>query len=599
MIDRKDVDIKETWDLSLIFKTEEDYEKELNTTISNIDNFVSNYESKLNNNEIIIKALNDYEIILESFDKLGSYAYFDYSVDVFNEQAAKRMSYLDNMMAKYYSKLSFFESEIKDNDEKLLFELSNDIKYGPYINKLIEEKKHSLSKESEKVLAQLSNTLSLPYSVYNEAKLKDTTFDDFIVDEKVVSMDYNKFETTLEGINDTNLRRKSFEVFSDSIKKFNNTIAAVYKGEVERDKSIAEIRGYNSVFDYLLSKQDVSVELYDRQIDVIMSELAPHMRKYAKILEKIHNLDKIHYCDLKIDVDPTYAPSVSFDEAKDYIIDGISIFGEEYQSVIRKAFEERWIDYAQNKGKSTGAFCGSPYGSNSFILSSFNNTMSEVLTLAHELGHAGQGYYTNKTQNILNANPSLYIIEAPSTTNELIVANYLLQNAKDDKRMRRWVLSQMIARTYYHNFVTHFMEAAYQREVYRLIDSNEHIDANKLNEIFESKLKEFWGDSIVIDDGAKYTWMRQPHYYSGLYSYTYSAGLTVGTMVSLKIRELGESFASKWIDVLRCGGYKKPVDLCKMVDVDITSDKPLKDTIAYIGSIIDEIEEISKELGEI
>ena len=341
--------------------------------------------------------------------------------------------------------------------------------------------------------------------------------------------------------------------------------------------------------------------LYDRQIDVIMNELAPHMRRYAKLLKRIHKLDTMKYSDLKMEVDPDYSPKVTYEQAKEYILDGLSILGEDYQEILVDAFENRWIDYANNEEKSTGAFCSSPYGTNSFILMTFNNSMSDVMTLAHELGHAGHFQLAHENQNILNSDSSMYFVEAPSTCNELILENYLLDKAeeKNDLRMKRWILSQMISKTYYHNFVTHLLEAHYQREVYEIVDKGGHVYADTLNSLYKSTLEKFWGDAVELEEGCELTWMRQPHYYMGLYPYTYSAGLTIGTQVAKKIRENGKEEAEDWKKVLKMGGTKIPQELANVAGVDVSTDKPLKDTIAYIGSIIDEIEEISKVLGEI
>ena len=355
------------------------------------------------------------------------------------------------------------------------------------------------------------------------------------------------------------------------------------------------------MIDYLLSGQKVSRDLYNRQIDLIMEELAPHLRKYANIIKSIYKLDKMTYADLKVEIDPSYSNKISFDEAQKYVLDGLNILGEDYLEIMKEAFNNRWIDYANNEGKSTGAFCASPYGTPSYICMTFNGIMSDVMTLAHELGHAGHFQLTHENQSVLNSEPSMYFVEAPSTTNELLVENYLLEVAekKNDKRMKRWVLSQMISKTYYHNFVTHLLEAHYQREVYKIIDEGGQVNAKILSKLFKETLEKFWGDSVELTKGAELTWMRQPHYYMGLYPYTYSAGLTIGTQVSRMIKQNGEETASKWIEVLKMGGTKSPEELAKAAGVDVSTDNPLKETIAYIGSLIDEIEEISKEMGEI
>jgi len=201
----------------------------------------------------------------------------------------------------------------------------------------------------------------------------------------------------------------------------------------------------------------------------------------------------------------------------------------------------------------------------------------------------------NEKQNIFDVDVSTYFVEAPSTMNELILGNYLLQS-NPDKRFQRWVLSCLINHTYYHNFVTHLLQAAYQRQVYQIIDEGGAVSASILNKIKKEVLQKFWGEDVVIHDGAELTWMRQPHYFMGLYSYTYSAGLTIATQVSKRMQKEGANAAKDWIEVLRAGSTKTPVELAKMAGVDITTDEPLLNTIESIGSMIDQIIALTEDL---
>ena len=198
-------------------------------------------------------------------------------------------------------------------------------------------------------------------------------------------------------------------------------------------------------------------------------------------------------------------------------------------------------------------------------------------------------------QNALSADMSMYFVESPSTANEITMERYLLKNAKDD-RERLWVLSTMIGKTYYHNFVTHYLEAAFQREVYRRVEKGESLTADDFNTIFKEKLEEFWGDSVKLNEGAELTWMRQPHYYMGLYSFTYQAGLTIGTAISEKIVHGTEEDRKTWLEVLKLGGSTGPIDLAKAAGVDMTTTKPIEEAIAFIGEIVDEIDELLKKL---
>lgn len=594
---RKDVDINETWDLSSLFKDDKDYSESLARLVKSVKEFKNRYEGKIEGSKDINKALDAYRPILELFGQLGSYASLSVEVDLTNMANKERLMSFAKVQAELMADLSFLESEILQLDMAIIEEaLEESEENRVYLEELKRQKPHQLSKEEEKILSSLSAILDKPYELYGDIKFGDTKFEKFQVAGKEYEMNYNTFEGVYESYSDVDVRRKAFEVFSKGIRDHQVATAANYNTHIQTEKILSSLRGYDSVFDYLLARQNISRDLYDRQIDVIMEELAPHMRKYAKLLQEIHGLDKMTYADLKIDVDPEYEPEVSFDMAKNYVLDGLSVLGDEYNQILQDAFNNRWIDYARNQGKRTGAFCSSPYGVNSFVLMFFNGGMDQVMTLAHELGHAGHFQLAGKNQNIYNTRTSMYFVEAPSTTNEIILENYLLAKADDD-RMKRWVLTQMVAKTYYHNFVTHFLEAAFQREVYRLADKGQDVHHEILNDIYRKVLKDFWGDAVEITDGAELTWMRQPHYYMGLYPYTYSAGLTIGTQMANKIISQGDEVAKNWVEVLKLGGSLDSYNLALKAGVDISTDQPLKDTIAYIGSLIDEIEEITKKIG--
>jgi oligoendopeptidase F len=594
--ERKDVDMSLTWDLSALFKTEEEYHEAVKEAEALTLEIEGEYKGRLNSAAVMNECLDKMKTVLQKIRLVSSYAHLALSVDQTNSESQGRTMKLTNIVSNLESKLSFVKSEILQADEKIISEASELSEANShYLKEVIKFKKHALHPEVERVLAALSGTLNTPYTIYNRAKLADMDFKNFTVDGIQYPLSFVLFENEWEFETDTEIRRRAFEAFSGKIKEYQHTIAAAYQAQVQKEKTLSDLRGFGSVIDSLLYPQDVDRELYDRQIDLIMEKLAPHMRRYAGLLQKIHGLEEMTFADLKLAVDPNYEPEISVEESHKYIQEALSVLGEDYSEMINRSYDERWIDYVQNKGKSTGAFCSSPYGSHPFILISWTQRMREVFVLAHELGHAGHFYLAQQNQNIFDTRPSLYFIEAPSTMNEMLMANYLMET-NDDLRFRRWVLSSMVSRTYYHNFVTHLLEAAYQREVYKIIDAGGSLQAPKLSALKKEVLSKFWGDSVKITEGAELTWMRQPHYFMGLYPYTYSAGLTIATEVSKRIKTEGRPAIDDWRTVLMAGGTKTPVELAKMAGVDITTEKPLLDTIEYIGSLIDEIIKLTGEL---
>ncbi|MDO4711765.1 MAG: oligoendopeptidase F [Peptostreptococcaceae bacterium] len=584
------------WDLTRIYKNDHEFEAAIKKLETDSNALVNKYKGKISEADLILALLKDHSELQILSDHLGVYSYLALSVDMTDESAQKRVDRIDMLLAEFATKTKFVDSELMALPESMIRDaIARTTEFKFFLETLIERKKHQLSPESEELLETLGPVLDLPYRGYNTTKLSDIEFPNFEVDGQSYPLSYVLFENNYQHDPNTKVRRAAFEAFSKKLREYISTTANYYSSQTQKEKILSKLRGFDSVIDYLLFGQMVSRELYDRQIDGIMEHLAPHMRRYAKLLQKVHGIDKMTFADLKISLDPDYDPKVSIEESKEYVQSALSVLGEDYAKLVMRSYDDRWTDYAQNIGKSTGGFCSSPYQKDSYILLSWTGTLSEVFTLVHELGHAGHFALAQQNNNILETECSLYFVEAPSTANEMLLSHYLMKK-NTDVRFKRWVLSSMIGNTYFHNFVTHLLEAAYQREVYRAVDRGESLQASDYSRLKREVLEKFWGDTVEIIDGAELTWMRQPHYYMGLYPYTYSAGLTISTQVSQRILKEGDAAAKDWIDTLKAGGSKKPEDLAKMAGVDISTDRALMDTIRYIGDVITELEELTDAL---
>ncbi len=596
---RKDVPEEQKWDLSLIFPEEKEMWEALDGVKEKVKEFAETYSGKLDTAETIVRCLDEMGDLLPAMYRIWGYSELAVEADYTDNALRERYEKVSDELTRMQTALSFVDSEILLAPDVVLdaaVELAKGCRV--YLKDLVARKAHMLSPETEKTLAALGRSFEVPYSIYNTLKLADMDFQPFTAGGKEYPLGYSLYEDDYELEGDTEVRRAAFRAFYDTLKKYENTTAAAYNACVTQEKTMSELRCFNDVFDSLLFDQKVTREMYDRQIDVITERLAPHMRRYAKLLKAKHGLDRMTFADLKIAVDPEYDPKVTIEESHRYVREGLAILGKDYTDMVDRAYKERWIDFARNVGKSTGGFCADVFRQNSFILLNWNDRMSDVFTVAHELGHAGQSMYGDRAQSFYDADPSTYLVEAPSTMNELLLANHLTSTSSDP-RFRRWVLSSQISNTYYHNFVTHLREAWYQREVYKIIDGGGSVNAEVLSDIFRRNLELFWGDAVEIPEGAELTWMRQPHYYMGLYSYTYSAGLTVATQAMLRIRQEGQPAVEDWKRFLAAGNTEDPVGLARIAGFDITTDGPLNATIDYIGSVIDEICAITKEIDGI
>lgn len=593
---RSEVPEEETWNLSDLFATEENWKAELASIQANIIS-VTKYKGKLNESaKNLLECLQKKDAINERLMVAITYASLRQSADGTDPVNQTNAALADSIAASITASMSFVDSEILTFSEatlKAYIEEEAGLKeYSKIFRDLLEMKNHILSPETEEVLAAYGEIHESPYMIYQRSKTSDMEFPSFTTEAGIeYPLTFNSYAKYEESA-DTDIRRKSYESFIATLNQYKNTYAATYATEVKKQVIEARLRKYDSVTDMLLHEQQVTKEMYHNQLNTILSELAPHMRRYAKLKQQVLGLETLYYSDLKAPLDSDFNPEITYQEASKLVLDSLKIMGPEYEEIIRQGLENRWVDLADNIGKRSGAFCSSPYGAHPYILMTWNNSMRNAFTLAHELGHAGHFVLAGRNQSISNTRPSRYFIEAPSTMNEMLLSKHILAQSDND-RMRRWVVLQSLG-TYYHNFVTHILEGELQRRIYDLAEKGTPITANILCKQNMELLAAFWGDSVELDEGAGLTWMRQPHYYMGLYPYTYSAGLTASTAAAQMIEEEGQPAVERWLSALKAGGTLKPIDLMKLGNVDMSTPEPIRKAVAYVGRLVDELEKSYK-----
>nr|MDH3155706.1 oligoendopeptidase F [Bacillus licheniformis] len=584
-----------TWNLTDLFSSYETWEDALVKIEEDLASIGSFKGRPHEGAGVLLDCLSAREILLKRLVRAAAYTHLRKSEDLTNPVNQADASRMAAPQAKINAGLSFIQSEILEFPENQVETyIKNEKGLEPFskmLTEIMELKPYKLAPETEEALAVLGEIHDAPYKIFGMAKLADMQFSP-IQDRNgnTLANSFALYEGKYMFSPDTHIRRTAFDSFTNTLQTYKNTIAAIYETEVKKQVSMSRPRGYESVTHMLLQPQSVTLEMYRNQLDVIKNELAPHMRKYAALKKRVLDLDEMRFCDLQAPLDHDFSPKTTYEQAGRMILDALQVMGPEYTEVMETALTERWVDLADNIGKSTGAFCSSPYGAHPFILMTWTDTMRDAFTLAHELGHAGHFYFANREQRIMNVRPSLYFIEAPSTMNEMLLAQHLFSKTNDPK-MKRWVINQLMG-TYYHNFVTHLLEGEYQRRVYELAEQGHALTASVLSEQTSAVLSEFWGAGVKVDEGASLTWMRQPHYYMGLYPYTYSAGLTASTIVSQQIKEEGRPAVDRWLNVLKAGGTMKPLDLLKHAGVDMSTDQPIRRAVTYVGTLVDELEKL-------
>ncbi|MFD1429094.1 oligoendopeptidase F [Lacticaseibacillus mingshuiensis] len=593
---RKDYPETDKWDLTAIYASDTAYEQDIKKLQELAEDFTRIYQGRLNEVGAIKDALADMANIQTIADHLSHYAFLPQSADTTDPAANHQLNRINQLFASVFGQLTFFDTELQAQSNELLDEVAaTDEDTAAVIRHIKAAKAHELPGAVEQVLTQLGPTLDTPNAIRDQM-FADMDFGSFTVAGKTYPLSFTLYEEEYQKHPDTAVRRAAYHQFCDTLARYQNTMAAAYYNQVAKEKTLATLRGYESVFDYLLAPQEVTRAMFDRQIDGLMKGLAPLMQRYVTHLKKLWGLDHIGYTDLQIDIDPEFAPAVTRAEAPSMVNDALAPMGPAYQDLIAHAFPQRWVDFAPNAGKASGAFATMPYAIHPYVLMSWSDTLPALYTLIHELGHTGQMTLASRKHDIMAANPSTYVVEGPSTFHELLLTKSLLAKASDP-RLKRFALSRLLSDTYFHNCVTHLLEAAFQREVYTLIDNGESFNAAKLNELKLQVLHQFWGDAVDLTDGRpELTWMRQSHYYMGLYSYTYSASMVISTGAFLRLQNGDENAIHDWQEFLALGDTKTPLEEAKVAGVDISTAKPLENMVAFLDETEKQIEALSAEI---
>lgn len=586
----------ELWDLTALYQDQEDFLRAIEKAREDIQKFVRDYQGNLSTFEDFERAFAELEQIYIQISHIGNYGFMPQTTDFGDESFAQIAQAAMEFETEANVALSFFDDALVGADEAVLEKLGQEPHLTSAIRQAKIKKSHYLGADVEKALTNLGEVFYSPQDIYTKMRAGDFAMADFEVDGKVYKNSFVTYENFYQNHENAEIREKAFRSFSEGLRQHQNTAAAAYLAQVKSEKLLADMKGYDSVFDYLLAEQEVDRSMFDRQIDLIMNEFAPVAQKYLMHVAKVNGLEKMTFADWKLDLDSELNPEVSIDDAYDLVMKSVEPLGQEYCQEVARYKEERWVDFAANAGKDSGGYAADPYRVHPYVLMSWTGRMSDVYTLIHEIGHSGQFIFSDNHQSYFNAHMSTYYVEAPSTFNELLLSDYL-ERQFDNPRQKRFALAHRLTDTYFHNFITHLLEAAFQRKVYTLIEEGGTFGASKLNAIMKEVLTDFWGDAVEIDDDATLTWMRQAHYYMGLYSYTYSAGLVISTAGYLHLKN-DENGARDWLELLKSGGSKTPLESAMIIGADISTDKPLRDTIQFLSDTVDQIIAYSEELGQ-
>lgn len=603
---RATVAVEETWRLEDLFATTEDWQTELKAIGDGFDG-LGEYLGHLHEGAgILLACLDQEEQLQERITRAYLYASNAIATDTTSPVHQQNIGMAGMLVARAASGWAKLHAELLSLPEELLERyFAEEPALAPHRAFLLDvtaERAHALAPEAEAALAAFQNLSDLPDRIFQQGTSADMRFapaEDSQGKSHPVTLFGHLMDTELSP--DTTLRRNSWASMGAGLSGYANLMAENLGARIRANVVNARLRGYDSVFEMHLSGGDAAFRLmsgkdviapaiFHNVLDVIQAELAPHMRRLARLRRRVLGLDEFRLCDVQAALPAGPAPVITWEQGARWIQDATAVLGPEYQDLMHQAFHDRWIDRADNHGRAGMAYCAPVPGAHPYIFSTWSSSLRSLFILAHELGHAGHGALALRYNRLNNSRLGSFFSEAPSTMNELLLARHLRRESNDPNLHRRVILSLLA--TYHHNFVTHLLEAELLRRLYRRSEADQPITAKFLGDETVDLLGRFWGDTVTLDEHARFNWMRQPHYYGGLYPYTYAVGLTGATVVAASIDREGEVAAKRWVEVLKSGSTLGSVEQFRTAGVDMTSPEPLRQAVAYVGSLVDELERL-------
>lgn len=587
------MDTKYEWNLKEIFKNKEEFEK-TKLNLKDDLNKIKGYEGKLcGDSKTLCEAYQIYEKALEKFERLYAYGMLYYHLDMSNQEGIKLYKEVEDLGTEFSTATSFMTPEItyadKEKIEKFLQENKELQKYKRSITDILKEKEHILSREEENLLANYSEIFSAPENVFDiltNAEFKFGTLIDS--DGKEVEMTDSNYTVYLKD-SDENVRKQAFDLMYKKYSDFVNTITELYLANVKSTTISANLRKYTSSLEKAVILDDASIKVYEALIETINKNMAVN-HKFIELKKKLLNKNEFHMYDLYVNPFQIEKDEITFEEAKEEVLQALQIMGEEYIEKLKEAFENNWVDVYAKQNKRGGAYSMGVYGVHPYVLLNFVNSKRDVSTIAHELGHSMHSYYSNREQPIIDSNYTIMTAEVASTVNEILLSDYQIKNETDKNKKAELIyeLLEMIRATLFRQS----MFAEFEKEVHEKVENKEMLSAENLNEIYYNLNKKYFGENMIIDEKIKYEWARIPHFYTDFYVYKYATGISAAISIATKILKQGEPFVKRYIEMLKQGCSKKSIDLLKMVDVDLESHKIYEDAIVFYNEKIDELEKL-------
>ena len=581
------------WKLTDLFSNKQEFENAIKKMQEDLKQ-IEKYKGKLSNSsENLYECYNLYEKLLISFEKIYSYGMFNYHLNMADQEGIKLFREVESLATEFSTITSFINPEITFAQdgiiEKYLKEDKRLEKYARDIKDILEKKEHTLTQAEENILANYSEVFSAPENIFDTLTNAEFKFGKLTNEEgKEVELTDATYTKYLKS-SDINVRKQAFNLMYKKYSEYINTITGMYIANVKKTVITSNLRKYKSSLERATTHDDSTIKVYDTLMNAVNDSLKIN-HDFISLKKDLLKIDEMHMYDLYVNPFAESKEEITFEEAESEVKNALSILGKEYNDILNVAFENNWIDVFEKENKRGGAYSSGVYGVHPFVLMSFTGNKRDVSTIAHELGHSIHSYYSNKNQNIIDANYTIMVAEVASTVNEILLSEYQIKNEQDKTKKAELIyeLLEMIRATFYRQS----MFAEFEKIVHEKVENNEMLSAEDLNNIYYELNQKYFGKDIVIDEEIKYEWARIPHFYSDFYVYKYATGISAAICIATKILNKEEGFISKYIEMLSQGCSKKSIDLLKIVDVDLENIDTYNYVVEYYKNKINELKSI-------
>lgn len=589
---RTEVPESDKWDLTSLFKTDEDWEKSL-ASIEPLTNELIQYKGKLGiSKEILLEALKKYSALWQTAEIVENYASLQHNADEGDQDAVNKEGRAQMAVVKASSQLSFFDSEITAiPDEKInaWIETPEFTDYKVYIKKLLHLKPYILSEKEERILALQSEASETSYKTFSILENLELDFGTINVNGKDIPLTQSSWSQFLKNP-DRNVRKAAYNRFYDVFEKHENTLASLYAGSVNQDIFETRARGYKSSLEHALYSSKVPVAVYHNLIDTVHKNLDT-LHRYYRIFKKALGTEDLRHYDVYMPFTKDIETHTTYDEAVEICRNALLPLGKDYTDILCNGLKNGWVDRYENKGKRSGAFSSGCFTGYPYILLNYKkDVIRDVLTMAHEGGHSMHSWFSSRNNPFMCYNYTIFEAEVASTFNEELVYQYLLKNAKTTEEKKYYLSMQ--AADILATLHRQTMFAEFELKAHELVESGTPLSAQILREIYRELLKQYFGDAMTFENNSDMEGLRIPHFYSAFYVYKYATGISAAMALADRVTNGAEQEREDYFKFLKSGGSRYPIESLKIAGVDMSTPQPIQKALDKFKDIVDELEQL-------